>query len=122
MIELNIKPLSVNQAWQGRRFKTVKYDNYIKQMMLILPKITVPNGDLSLSIEFGLSSRGFDIDNGLKPFIDCLQKRYGFNDSRIYKLSVEKVIVKKGGEFIKFKIYHAELKKSALNIIVERAS
>ena len=28
MHKLNIKPLSVNQAWQGKRFKTKKYNVY----------------------------------------------------------------------------------------------
>lgn len=49
-----------------------------------------------------MSSSLADIDNFLKPFIDILQKKYGFNDKLIYKLSVKKVKVAKGDEYIDF--------------------
>jgi len=45
-----------------------------------------------------------DVDNILKPFIDCLQLKYNFNDKMIYKLIVEKDNVPKGSEFIKFSL------------------
>ena len=64
----------------------------------------VESGKLSLSICFGLSSKNADIDNPVKPFLDILQKRYGFNDRHIYQLHVEKVDVPKGSEFIEFTI------------------
>jgi Holliday junction resolvase RusA-like endonuclease len=64
----------------------------------------VKSGKLSLFLRFGLSSKNADIDNPVKPFVDCLQKRYGFNDRHIYKLTVEKVDVKKGEEFIEFEL------------------
>jgi hypothetical protein len=40
----------------------------------------------------------------LKPLLDLIQKKYGINDNRFYKLEVTKEIVKKGKEFIKFDI------------------
>jgi hypothetical protein len=40
----------------------------------------------------------------LKPFIDVLQKHYGFNDNRIYYLEVTKVKTDKGKEYISFKL------------------
>ena len=104
MPRINIKPLSVNQAWQGKRFKTPKYKSYEKAVLLSLPKLEVPEGKLSLSLAFGLSSKNADIDNPVKCFIDCLQKKYGFNDRHIYKMTIEKVDVKKGDEFIDFTI------------------
>lgn len=104
LTELKIKPLSVNQAWQGRRFKTEKHSKYIRDILIILPKIQVPEGSLKLYLEFGFSSKCADIDNPVKPFIDCLQKKYGFNDKMIKELRVKSKHVKKGSEFIKFKI------------------
>ena len=101
---VNIKPLSVNEAWQGRRFKTPKYNKYIKDMLTILPPLKVSNDKLELEITFGLSSVAADIDNPLKCFIDCLQKKYGFDDKMIYRLIVNKNIVKRGKEFIEFEI------------------
>ena len=104
-MKINIKPLSVNEAWQGRRFKTPKYNKYIKDMMLLLPSIkTNFDGKLELEITFGLSSVAADIDNPLKCFIDCLQKKYGFDDKMIYRLVVNKDIVKRGKEYIDFNI------------------
>lgn len=68
----------------------------------------IPEGNLWLTIWIGVSNRGFDVDNCAKPFIDILQKKYEFNDNRIYVLHVMKEIVKKGDEFIEFKILGAE--------------
>lgn len=109
MIKINIKPLSVNKCWQGRRFKTPDYKRYEKDLLLMLPNFDLEavleeSNKLNLYIEFGLSNKGNDIDNGLKPFLDILQKKYGFNDSKIYKLVVIKEIVKKGSEYIMFNL------------------
>ena len=97
-----IKPLSVNEVWKGRRYKTKAYQAYETEMLYHLPKIKVPQGDFHLTITAGFSNRNADLDNCAKPFIDILQKKYGFNDNRIYKLSMIKKIVNKGAEFIAF--------------------
>ena len=102
LILTEIKPLSVNEAWKGRRFKTDKYKSYERQLLLILPNIDVPEGDLAILLEFGFSSAGSDWDNPIKPFVDVLQKKYGFNDSRITIAAVNKVKVKKGSEYIRW--------------------
>jgi len=108
MIKVDIKPLSVNEAWKGKRFKTKKYSHYTNNLMLLLPNSSGEslgeNERLELFIEWGLSNKGADIDNPAKCFIDALQKKYGFNDSKIYKLTMIKEIVKKGSEYIKFDI------------------
>jgi len=105
MQKISIKPLSVNEAWQGRRFKTPKYDKYIKDILLILPsQLAIPKDNIKLFIEFGFSNSASDIDNCLKPFIDCLQKKYGFNDKLINELDVRKIKVSKGYEHIIFEI------------------
>ena len=103
-MKIEIKPLSVNQCWQGKRFKTPIYKSYEKELLLILPNLTIPEGDLEIIITFGFSSKASDWDNPIKPFQDILQKRYGFNDSRVYKATIIKDIVKKGKEYIKFNI------------------
>lgn len=107
-MRLNIKPLSVNEAYRGRRFKTKKYTQYKKDLLLMLPNLTIPEGMLSLNITWGFSSAGSDIDNPCKPFIDCLQAKYDFNDNRVSLLHLERVKVKKGGEFIDFNITKIE--------------
>jgi Holliday junction resolvase RusA-like endonuclease len=105
MIKLNIKPLSVNKAWQGKRFKTPLYKSYETKMLLMLPKSIgkIPE-QIEINITFGFSNKASDIDNGVKPFLDILQKKYGFNDSQIYRLNIHKVLTDKGLDFIEFEI------------------
>ena len=100
IIKIKTKPLSVNQCWRGRRFKTDKYKSYEKELLYKLPSLKVPEGKLKVSLVFGLSSKLADIDNPVKAFIDILQKKYLFNDRDIYEMNLKKVDVKKGDEFI----------------------
>ena len=97
--------MSVNKAWQGRRYKTKEYKEYEKMMLLILPNKTLQyKGNLKISIIFGFSNSTSDIDNPLKLVLDILQKKYGFNDRCVYELNVKKEVVKKKHEFIDIKI------------------
>ena len=73
-------------------------------MMIILPRLTVPEGHLSVVIEVGFATAASDIDNVCKQFLDCLSKKYLFNDNRIYHLDVTKRVVGSGNEYIKFDI------------------
>jgi len=104
---INIKPLSVNRAWKGKRYKTAEYDEYIKNVLLLLPdKMNFPDPkNIKLAIEFGFSSKASDCSNPIKLFEDCLVKKYGVDDKNVQELHVFKAIVKKGEEYIKFKIY-----------------
>lgn len=105
MTRIDIKPLSVNQAWQGRRFKTPLYKQYERDLLLLLPgNIVVPDGELKLEVEVGFSSKASDLDNAIKPFQDVLQKKYGFDDKNIIHFVATKIIVPKGQEYIKFRI------------------
>jgi len=108
MVRLDIAPLSVNKAWKGRRFKTNAYKTYEKEVSVLLKPMVIPDGNLRLDITFGFSNKRSDIDNPCKLFIDILQKKYGFNDSRIYLLAVNKIIVAKGKEYIDFSISECE--------------
>lgn len=107
--KVEIKPLSVNQAWQGKRFKTKDYQNYEKEVLLKLSPFTFTVKEpIELNLLVGLSNMASDADNVVKPFVDILQKKYGFNDKYIFRLVVEKVIVNKGMEFIEFFIKNYE--------------
>ncbi len=101
---VDIKPLSVNEAWQGRRYKTNDYKAYEEQVLLLLPKITIPDGRLKITIRFGMSNSRSDIDNPVKMFVDILQMKYGFNDNRIYEMNLIKEKVEKGCDFIGFEV------------------
>jgi Holliday junction resolvase RusA-like endonuclease len=104
LIQVNIKPLSVNTAWQGKRFKTDLYRQYEKAVLLLLPPFDIPPAYLKLVYEFGFSNPQSDLDNPVKPFTDILQKKYGFNDSRVHEIVLRKKLVTKGMEYIKFSI------------------
>lgn len=101
-MRIEIKPLSVNQAWQGRRFKTPEYKQYEADTLMLLPDTDLKLSDdpIDLDLSIGVSSPLFDVDNALKPLLDVLQKKYEFNDRYIYRLCIEKKLVDKGREFI----------------------
>ena len=115
-MKIHIKPLSVNGAWNTycskcksaktvRRTKTEKYKAFSKELTLKLKPIKIDfKRDLSVHLTFGFSSTLSDIDNPLKPTLDVLQKKYGFDDKQIFELQVKKEIVKKGDEFIELTI------------------
>lgn len=106
-VKLEIKPLSVNKAWKGQRFKTDAYRRYEQSVLLLLPQIILPEPPYKLSLVFGFSNLACDLDNPAKCFIDCMQKAYGFNDKHITELNIKKELVAKGGEFITFQILTA---------------
>ena len=99
-----MKPISVNNCWQGKRFKTKEYKQFAERMKHTLVPSKLPNAPYSFELVFGFSNKAADIDNPIKPTFDILQEKYGFNDKEIYQLNVRKEIVKKGDEFIKIKI------------------
>lgn len=97
---LNIKPFSVNEAWQGKRFRTLAYKRFTRDVMMILPSMKLPPAPYFLLLEFGVSSKSADWDNPIKPFQDILQQKYGFNDKEVMGAYVRKKIVGKGSEYI----------------------
>lgn len=105
MVTIQIKPLSTNAAWRGRRFPTTAYQVYQHDLAYLLPSsYDIPEGKLRVQYTFGVSSKTFDYDNAIKQFQDSLCKKYCFDDRRIYKAEIEKVDVEKGQEFISFSI------------------
>lgn len=108
MTQIQIKAMSVNDAYKGRRFKTKKYKNYELYLRCVLPVIDLPEPPYSIHYTFGVSNIGSDVDNPIKPFQDVLQKNYGFNDKDIFQITATKKKVEKGHEFIAFEIYHYE--------------
>lgn len=104
--KLNQKPLSVNEAWQGKRFKTPAYKFYEETILLTMPKGKIDSEQmLRIEFFFGFSNKASDLDNPVKLLLDIAQKNYGFNDKNVYELNVRKCIVKKGDEFIQMGIY-----------------
>lgn len=103
-MKIHIKPLSVNVLFQGKKIKTSTYRSYETELFYKLPNILKIYKKNAISIHVGLSNKNADLDNVTKAFIDVLQKKYDFNDSSIYSITLEKHIVPKQQEYIKFSI------------------
>lgn len=104
MIHLNIKPLSVNESYRGRKYCTPALTKYKLDLSRMIPLMKIPDGPIAVIYLFGVSSKSADGDNLIKSFQDALCERYGINDRRIYDWRVRKVDVPKGKEFVKFEI------------------
>ncbi|MBO7323401.1 MAG: hypothetical protein J6U51_07455 [Bacteroidales bacterium] len=105
---IDIKPLSVNEAWQGKRFKTREYSGYEKEMLLKLKPGRLPDPPFEVWYEWGFSNMQADVGNPEKCVSDILQKKYGFNDNKIIRMHLHKVKVRKGEEYVRFRIEHCE--------------
>lgn len=114
---LDIKPMSVNKAYTGKRHKTKEYQFYQMKVRARLLNLEIPYSEKYLiKINFGFSNNAADWDNPIKPFQDILQTKYKFNDKVIFKGIIEKWIVPKGYEFIEFKIEPYEQKPWIRNV------
>ena len=105
-MKINTKPLSVNKAWKGKRYRSNDYKSYQEAIRLLLKNknIQLPKPPFYIKYIFAFSNPASDIDNPIKPLQDILCEKYNFNDRDIYKIEVEKRIVKKGDEYIEFEI------------------
>jgi Holliday junction resolvase RusA-like endonuclease len=97
----------------GKKIRTYDYNKYRKVLLEELPSnVRVPSGELTLQMNVYYSNKACDTDNCIKPFVDILQEKYGFNDNRIYHIWIQKILVPKGDEGIlfRFKKYKGEIK------------
>lgn len=101
-----LKPLSVNKCWLGNKRKTADYRRYEENVRDCIEDKTPiwEKGRLTIHFIFGFSNNSADVDNPIKPLQDILQKVYKFNDKRIFRLIVDKRLVKKGEEFMSYRI------------------
>jgi Holliday junction resolvase RusA-like endonuclease len=110
MHRVNIKPLSNNDAWKGRRFRSDAYKNYQNTLKWLLPKnIEIPEPPYEIHLKFGFSNKLSDWDNPIKQVQDCIAEQYKFNDKLIRRGIVDTEIVPKGSEFFEFEIKHYEV-------------
>ena len=89
---LNLEALSVNRAWQGRRFKTREYNKWIQDGLWLLKSLEAQKKPYKLEIDLYVNAL-MDIDNPLKPLLDLLKKGGIIEDDRyIESLNVRKFI------------------------------
>ena len=104
------KPLSVNEAWQGRRFASAAYKNFKRVTNILLnvlrPKMPPVKSILFAHYRWWVSNIGADTDNPVKPFQDVLFNHWNMksSDSHIHVLLIEKRKTKKGDEAIEFHV------------------
>jgi Holliday junction resolvase RusA-like endonuclease len=102
-----IKPLSVNKAWQGRRFKSKDYKKYETDVCLLLP---IANKTVDTACEvvyrFYLKNHKMtDADNLIKPLQDIIVKLGYIKDDRlIWKYTIMKFPCTNGQECIQVEI------------------
>jgi len=92
---INIKPVSINQGWKrrGRIYKSEEYKNFEKEFLFLAPKPDKKiKGSFGMKVNFYLRRFGqTDIDNLLKPLLDCCEKKgYFENDRYLVHLEVNK--------------------------------
>ena len=84
-IRVDIKPLSSNMAWQGRRFSTKAKTQFENAMRLLLPSTKVcgrPHYRVAYDFHLVNFART-DVDNLIKTTQDCLVKRGIISDDRM---------------------------------------
>jgi len=96
-------------------FKSAEYLQYQNDIRDQLIGTDWPFGtdQVSFSVVAGVSNRGSDLDNVIKPILDTYQGVYEeFNDNKVYNIKLEKRIVKRGGEFLDIGIREYEICKA----------
>ena len=91
---INIKPLTVNQAWQGKKFKSPAYKQFSNDIAWLLPRNgKAPSGPIEVYYKFFLKHHATtDFDNLIKPLQDQLVQNFIIEDDRfIYKAIIEKI-------------------------------
>jgi len=83
---VKIKPLSVNQVWQGRRFKTKSYKNYEEEVLLLLKGCEKTEGFIEVNYKLYLKYFSTsDVGNFEKPLTDILVKSGIIDDDKYIK-------------------------------------
>ena len=93
-----IKPISANHIWRtyrGRTVRSVAYNQFERDFILLSPRaVERCAGEVEVKLEFFLKDkRRRDLDNMIKPTIDCLTHLGCWNDdSQITRLDVRKSV------------------------------
>lgn len=92
--------------WRWSRAKSNYYLAWQQAILLMLPPIQLSKDKkYSVKIVWKFSNTLSDIDNPVKPLLDCLVKKRGFDDRQIYHMDVTKTIVKKWEDGVELEIF-----------------
>jgi Holliday junction resolvase RusA-like endonuclease len=104
-MKILLKPISINEAFQGRRFKNQKHKDFEEQMLLALRgNIQKFDGDYSMHLKFYLkNATRCDLSNYIKVTEDCIVKSGIVKDDRFcWRMVVEKFKSKE--DYIEFEV------------------
>ena len=89
---IDIKPISTNSCWQGRRFRTIEFKKWQEAVIYALPDKKVKGKKLKVHIDLYFQHPlKMDADNYVKAILDCVVKKKIIEDDRyIFELSVKK--------------------------------
>lgn len=94
-IRVPLQALSVNKAWQGRRFKTNIYKAYEREAHILFPRLPMQKGMVEVWYTFGLMKKSYaisDVGNLEKCLSDILVKKgYIEDDRKIAVIHLQKV-------------------------------
>ena len=100
----SVKPLSANvMTGRNKTYKTAAYSAYQNELRDELMGIEWPFGteQVIFLVTAGLSNKGADLDNTIKPILDTYQCIFEeFNDNKVYGIYLMKDIVPKGSEYL----------------------
>jgi len=105
-IRLDLKPLSINQCWQGKRYFTPKGKEFRELCLRLIPKKKQLTGLLGIEIIVHLKKAWLksDVDNFLKPLLDAIVEKGLVEDDRFFTdLTIRKRSAKK--DYVEIKIW-----------------
>lgn len=95
MKKIEVPPLSVNQAYTGRRFNTPRKKDFMEKVLFELQGCELVDCVAPYEIRFIFYiDKRQDIDGCIKCSQDIICDYFGINDNQIYKLVAEKRISK----------------------------
>lgn len=92
-VSVQIKPMSINAAFKGRRFKTPECEDYESDLWSLLPREEKVTGKVEIVYRFFLVNHSrTDYDNMIKVTQDIIVKKgYIEDDRKIYRATIEKI-------------------------------
>ena len=93
-----------------KRKRTHKYNSYVKRWKEALEGVSLPDDiedhkkmSFKLELKVGLSSSLADLDNTIKPLLDCITDNLeGFGDRQVIEIHATRYKASRGFEWVEF--------------------
>lgn len=120
-IVIPIKPISINQAFKGRRYKTDKCKKFEWDLWQLLKNKPMLKGTVEIEYHFYLKNHKLaDYDNMIKVLQDILVKKgYIEDDRKIYHAEQYKIPSKDDGINIIIRPYDVEQESKKFGTVVK---